>query len=174
MRVEQLPMGTAMKWFSGSNVRTIVVSGGVAAVTALAVAGMPALAQGSAPAASATPVIVSGVGHHTVFLGGIDRFVTLGALHLGRGAWTIFAKAEISGVTDQMHCRLAAGSDSDVSSTNIDASSDYDEQVALNATHVFASAGRAVFACSGSGASEAVFNIKMTAIKAGTLTRVRL
>jgi hypothetical protein len=163
-----------MKWLSGSNLRTIVVSGGVAAVTALAVAGVPALAQGSAPAASATPVIVSGVGHHTVFLGGLDSYVTLGKLSLGRGAWTVFAEAEVYGQTVQLHCKLAAGSDSDLSSTNIDASSDYDEQVALNVTHVFANGGHVVFACTGSGVSEAVFNIKMTAIKAGTLTKVRL
>lgn len=172
--LEHLRRGTDMKWLSGSNVRTIVVSGGVAAVTALAVAGVPALAQGSAPAASATPIIVSGVGHHTVFLGGSVGYVTIGTLNLGRGAWTIFAKAEVSGQTVQLHCKLTAGSNSDQSSTNIDASSDYDEQVALNVTHVFARAGHVVFACSGSGVSEGVFNIKMTAIKAGTLINVRL
>lgn len=163
-----------MKWFHGSNVRTIVVSGGVAAVTALAVAGVPALAQGSAPTASATPIIVSGVGHHTIFLGGSASYVTLGTLHLSRGAWTIFAKAEVSGQTVQLRCKLTAGSDSDLSSTNIDVSSDYDEQVALNTTHVFTRIGRVVFACNGAGVSEAVFNIKMTAIRAGTLTKVRL
>jgi len=163
-----------MKWFIGSNVRTIVISCGVAAITALAVAGVPALAQGSAPAATATPVIVSGVGHHTVFLTSSSGNVTLGTLHLARGSWTIFAKAEVSGATDQLHCKLAAGSDSDVSTTNIDASSDFDEQVALNATHVFRSAGSAVFTCDAFGPSEAVFNIKMTAIKAGTLIKVRL
>lgn len=162
-----------MKWFSGSNVRTIVISCGVAAVTALAVAGVPALAQGSAPAATATPVIVSGVGHHTVFLSNSVP-VTLGTLHLARGSWTIFAKAEVSGMTDQLHCKLAAGSDSDVSTTNIDASADFDEQVALNATHVFRGAGNVVFSCNSFGASEGVVNIKMTAIKAGTLIRVRL
>jgi hypothetical protein len=174
MRGEQLPMGTTMKWFSSSNVRTIVVSGGVAAVTALAVAGVPALAQGSAPTASATPIIVSGVGHHTVFLGGIGRYVTLGTLHLRPGAWTIFAKAEVTGQTVQLRCKLTAGSDSDLSSTNIDATSDYDEQVALNATHVFGRTGGVVFACNGAGVPEAVFNVKMTAIKAGTLIKVRL
>lgn len=163
-----------MNWFSGSKVQTIVIAGGVAAVTALAVAGGPALAQGSAPAASATPIIVSGVGHHTIFLGGIDGFVTLGKLSLGSGAWTIFAKAEVSGQTVQLHCKLTAGSDSDVSSTNIDGASDYDEQVALNTAHVFRSGGHAVFACSGFGVSEAVFNVRMTAIKAGRLIQVRL
>jgi hypothetical protein len=162
-----------MKWFNGSNVRTIVISCGVAAVTALAVAGVPALAQGSAPAATATPVIVSGVGHHTVFLSTSGN-VTVGTLHLARGSWTIFAKAEVSGATDQLHCKLAAGSDSDLSTTNIDGTSDFDEQVALNTTHVFGSAGSAVFTCDSFGPSEAIMNIKMTAIKAGTLIKVRL
>jgi hypothetical protein len=163
-----------MKWFNGSNVRTIVISCGAAAVTALAVASVPALAQGSAPAATATPVIVSGVGHHTVFLTSSSGNVTLGTLHLARGSWTIFAKAEVSGATDQLHCKLAAGSDSDLSTTNIDGASDFDEQVALNATHVFGGTGSVVFSCNGFGASEGIFNIKMTAIKAGTLIKVRL
>lgn len=36
-----------MRWFSGSNVRTIVVSGGVAAVTALANVKMTAIKAGT-------------------------------------------------------------------------------------------------------------------------------
>ena len=163
-----------MKWLTGSNARTLVVSGGIAAITALAVAGVPALAQGSAPATSATPVIVSGVGHHTVFLTNTSGNVTLGSLRLSRGSWTIFAKAEVTGTTVQLHCKLAAGSDSDVSTTNIDQSSDFDEQVALNATHAFRGSGRATFSCDAFGQSEAVFNIKMTAIQAGKLIQVRL
>jgi hypothetical protein len=157
-----------------SGVRTAVLSGGVAALTALAVAGAPALAQNSAPSDTPTPpVIVSGVGHSTVFLS-TATFTTLGKLHLGAGSWTVFAKAEVTGQTVLLHCRLTAGTDSDLIDPSIDGSTVYSQEVTLNVTHVFASAGNAVFACNSSGVSVAANQIKMTAIKAGKLTRVNL
>lgn len=162
-----------MKWFSASKVRTAVVSAGVAAATALAVAGGPALAQGSAPAAPTPPVIVAGVGHHTVFLS-TASYQALGTLHLSRGSWTIFAKASIQGQTDLLHCRVTAGTDSDTNDLAINGTTDYSVGIALNVSHVFASGGNVVFACNSSGVSEAVTAIKITAIKAGTLTKVTL
>lgn len=164
-----------MKWFSGSGVRTAIISGGVAAATALVITGSPALAQRSAPTASGAPIIVTGSsGTKTVFLGGHGNFVTLGKLRLASGGWTIFAKAEVSGQTDQLHCRLVAGNNSDAVDPQIEGSTVFDQEVALNVAHVFRSAGSVTFACNSSGASEALNNIKMTAIKAGTLTIVRL
>jgi hypothetical protein len=163
-----------MKRFSGSGVRTAVISGGVAAVTALVITGSPALAQRSAPTAGGTPVIVTGAGNHTVFLGGHSNYVTVGTLHLVSGSWTIFAKAEVEGVTDRLHCKLSAAGNSDAVNPQIDESAVPDQEVVLNMAHVFRSAGNVVFACNGSGFDMAVFNIKMTAIRAGTLTMVRL
>jgi hypothetical protein len=164
-----------MKRFSSSGVRTAIISGGVAAMTALVITGSPAFAQRSAPAVGGTPIIVTGSsGAKTVFLGGHNNFVTLGKLRLATGGWTIIAKAEVSGETDQVHCRLAAGGNSDAVDPQIDGSTVFNQEVVLNVAHVFRSAGSVTFACNGSGASEALNNIKMTAIKAGTLTMVRL
>ena len=162
-----------MKWLTKSGARAAVLSAGVAAVTALVVAGGPALAQNSTPAVAATPVIVSGVGHSTVFMS-TATFTTLGKLHLGAGSWTVFAKAEVSGQTVLLHCRVKAGADSDLVDPQIDLATVNSQEVTLNVTHVFTSAGNAIFACNSSGVSVAASQIKMTAIKAGTLTKVNL
>jgi hypothetical protein len=116
---------------------------------------------------------VSGVGHSTVFMS-TATFTTLGKLHLGAGSWTVFAKAEVSGQTVLLHCRVTAGTDSDLVDPQIDLATVNSQEVALNVTHVFTSAGNAIFACNSSGVSVAASQIKMTAIKAGTLTKVNL
>jgi hypothetical protein len=169
--------GTNMKWFSGSGVRTAVIAGGVAAVTALVITGSPAFAQRSAPAAGGTPIIITGSGTHTILLAGKDNFVTLGKLHLAAGGWTIFAKAEVTAVTVELHCKLSAGVNSDAVNPQIIGSSSgrsgYQE-VVLNMAHVFRAVGVVTFACNGSGVSGAIFDVKMTAIKAGSLKIVKL
>src|SRR5215469_11624800 len=134
-----------MKWHIGSTVRTALIASGVAAITAVAVAAGPALAQRSAPAATpAPPVIVSGVGHNTVFLGGFTTYRTLGTLHLSKGSWTIFGKANVSGQTVELHCRITAGSDSDTVDPQIDQATVFSQQFVVNVTHKFTSAGNVV------------------------------
>lgn len=163
-----------MKLLSRPNLRTTIISAGVAAVTALVAAGGPALAQGSAPTTTPpSPVIVAGAKAGPVFLF-TASYTTLGTLHLTAGSWTIFAKAEVVGQTVLLHCRLVAGADNDHADPQIDGSTVDSQEVALNVTHVFASAGTAVLSCNSSGVSVAISSIKMTAIKAGTLTKVTL
>jgi hypothetical protein len=160
-----------MKW---SNARTAIVSCGVAAATAFGVAAAPALAGNRAPSATPSPVILSGTSKLAVPNGP----TTIARLGLPKGSWVVFVKADVSAVSGgpvQVHCTLKAGSSSDHTDPALDdRTGAFEENIALNVAHKFASAGAALLSCDNSGANVDVISIKMTAIKAGKLSIVSL
>lgn len=162
-----------MNWL---NVRTMIVSGAVAAVTALIMTTAPALAGAPArPSATPSPVIISG----TRTLGIIDGNKAVARLAVPAGSWVIFAKADVStggGGPVELHCTLKAGSSSDHTDPELESggTSAFVENIALNVAHKFAKAGAALLSCNTSGVTVDVISVKMTAIKAGKLSIVSL
>jgi hypothetical protein len=162
----------------GSNVRTVLVSGGVAAVTALVMTTAPALAgsrPSATPGATPSPVIISG----TRTLAIINGNTAIARLALPAGSWAVFVKADVStqgGGPVQLHCTLTAGSSSDHTDPELESggSSAFTENIALNVAHKFARAGAALLKCNSSGVTVDVISVKMTAIKAGKLSIVKL
>ena len=158
----------------GSNVRTVLVSGGVAAVTALVMTTAPALAGGR-PGATPSPVIISG----TRTLAIINGNSAIARLALPAGSWAVFVKADVStqgGGPVQLHCTLTAGNSSDHTDPELESggTSAFTENIALNVAHKFAKAGAALLKCNSSGVTVDVISVKMTAIKAGKLSIVKL
>jgi hypothetical protein len=162
-----------MNWL---NVRIMIVSGAVAAVTALIMTTAPALAGAPArPSATPSPVIISG----TRTLGIIDGNKAVARLALPKGSWAVFVKADVStqgGGPVELHCTLKAGSSSDHTDPELESGSTsaFTENIALNVVHKFARAGAALLSCNTSGITVDVTSVKMTAIKAGKLSIVSL
>ncbi len=160
------------------DIRSILVPAAVAAVTAVAVAGVPALAQSSAhPAAAAIPVIKTGFKNGPVGVSG-TKAKTVASMSLGKGSWEIFAKAWLHGGPDPVaaNCNLVAGADFDNATAALEtgAGSSYAHSIALMVAHKFGSAGTVKLQCMSFGVAISVNFIKITAIKAGTLTNVGL
>jgi hypothetical protein len=164
-----------MTRLTGRNATTVIVAGGVAAVTAAVMAGSPALAGKSPARAAATPLIISGSKELVILTGA----ATVAKLPLPAGGWAIFAKADAStqgGGPVQLHCQLKAGTSTDHTDPELEAggSAAFDENIALNVAHKFSAPGSATLACNSSGVTVDMVSIKITAIKAGTLQIVKL
>ncbi|HEX6934438.1 MAG TPA: hypothetical protein VF162_20005 [Streptosporangiaceae bacterium] len=91
----------------------------------------------------------------------------------------MFVKADVStadGGPGQLHCTLTAGNSSDHTDPELESSGTgiFDENIALNVAHKFATAGAALLSCNSSGVTVDVISVKMTAIKAGKLSIVSL
>jgi len=154
------------------NARTVIVSGGVAAVTAAVMAGAPAMARIAAPSATTSPVIISGFKDGPVSVSnGFQNVVA--RLRLPRGSWAIFGKAWLDDVGSavDMDCRLVAGGDFDQARASISqgVGAPVDETIALNVVHRFGSPGTVKLECKSAGVPVNVNFIKITAIKAGQL-----
>jgi hypothetical protein len=145
-------------------------------MTTLVLAAVPAVAGNSAaPSATASPVILSG----TRALAIISGNTTIARMALPAGSWVVFAKADVStgGATAvELHCTLTAGSSSDHTDPELETggTSAFNENIALNVAHKFASAGAALLSCNSSGVTVDITSIKITAIKAGKLSIVSL
>lgn len=162
-----------MRLFGNGVVRTAVISAGVAAVTAAVLAGGPALAN-NAGTSPAGPAVVTG------FRAGPVNFTakaTLGTLNLKAGNWVIVAKAWLvtngSSSNVFMDCLLTAGKNSDevrptIPPGNIQQAG---QAITLNLVHSFSgSGGNVAFTCDSFGAAIQANGIRITAIKAGTVT----
>lgn len=165
---------------SNWNMKPIVVSAAVAAVTAAVMAGAPALAQspahGSARVA-AVPVVKSGFKNGPVAVTG-STLKTVASMSLGAGSWSIFAKAFLHGGASPsvVTCQLTAGADFDPADAALEkgAGTAFEQTVALNVAHKFTTPGNVTLACKSPGTTVSVNYIKITAIQAGTLTIVQL
>jgi hypothetical protein len=120
-------------------------------------------------------VILSG----TRTLAIISGNTTIARMALPAGSWVVFAKADAStagGGPVQLHCTLTAGSSSDHTDPELESggAGAFDENIALNVAHKFASAGAALLSCNSSGVTVDISSIKITAIKAGKLSIVSL
>jgi hypothetical protein len=164
-----------------SNMKSILVPAAIAAVTAVAMAGVPALAQGpahrAAPAAAASPVIKTGFKNGPVTVTSSSA-KTVASMSLTKGTWEIFAKAWLHGGPSAVvvSCVLAAGGDFDNASAALETGGGtaYVESIAMNVAHHFGAAGSVKLQCTTFGVPVSVNYIKITAIKAGTLTNVKL
>jgi len=154
------------------NARTVIVSGGVAALTAAVMAGAPAMARIASVSATPSPVIISGFKDGPVSVTGNFQNV-LARLRLPQGSWAIFGKAWVDDVGSgvDMDCRLVAGGDFDQARAAISqgVGAPVDETIALNVVHRFGRPGTVKFECKSSGVPVNVNFIKITAIKAGQL-----
>jgi len=168
-----------MKLVETGLVRTAVISAGVAAVTAAVLAGAPALANSAGKAtATAGPAVVTGYRAGPV---STSAQATLGSLSLKAGNWVILAKAWL--VTENstdivfMDCKLTAGKNSDEVRPTIPPGSTAQagQAIALNLVHSFkGSGGNVTFTCSSFGEPIQANGIRITAIKAGTVTNQTL
>ena len=165
---------------SRRNMKFIVVPAAVAAVTAAVMAGAPALAQSPAHGAAqvaAAPVIKSGFKNGPVTVTG-STLKTVASMSLGAGSWAIFAKAFLHGGASPsvVTCQLTAGADFDPADAALETGpgAAFEQTIALNVAHKFATAGSVTLACKSPSTTVSVNYIKITAIKAGTLTVVQL
>ena len=169
-------MNLTSRW----NMKSILVPAAVAAVTAAVMAGAPALAQSpahGAAQAAATPIIKTGFKNGPVTVTG-STLKTVASMSLGAGNWAIFAKAFLHGgaAPSVVTCQLTAGADFDPADAALETgpSTAFEQTIALNVAHKFATAGSVTLACKSPGTTVSVNFIKITAIKAGTLTIVQL
>lgn len=167
------------KRFGWLSARTIVVPAAVAALTAAVMAGVPALAQSSAratPTALATPIIKVGFKNGPVSFTGAGK--TVASMTLDKGSWDIFAKAWLHGGPSPVvvTCVLAAGPDFDSTTAALEVgpTSAFAQAIALNVSHKFSAAGSVKLQCTSIGTTVSANFIKISAIKAGTLTSVKL
>jgi len=163
----------------------VIVSASVAALAVTVMAGAPALARSSAHAAAAaagTPVIKSGFKDGPVTVNS-SNFKTVASMSLGPGSWVMFGKVFVENFdssANNMTCELLAGTnatgeDFDLVSLTLEPLSNgvFIQDIALNVVHHFSSTGKVRLLCSGSATMRLAY-IKITAIKAGTLTNVQL
>jgi hypothetical protein len=134
-------------------------------------AGAPALARTSAPSNTpASPVIAVGYKDGPVSVTTTSQHV-LASLRLGTGSWVIFAKAwgqdsDLGPVL--LDCQLTAGGDFDDSQVAVPDL--WQGEISLNVAHKFTSAGSVKLSCNTFGHAVSFHFVKITAIKAGTLT----
>ncbi len=172
-----------MNWFKRQSVKTGIVAAAVAAVTAGVMAAAPALGQTGQPRqpgqVTAIPIIKSGWKNGPVNLTTSVTPVTVAKMSLAAGKWAIFAKAYLQdngAFTVLMNCQLVAGADFDITRPQLEAGGGnaYSQSIALNVVHTFATSGAVRLKCATFGVPVSVNFIKITAIKAGTLTNVQL
>jgi hypothetical protein len=158
------------------NAKTAVVAAGVAAVTAAVMAGAPALAKATSPAtaAAASPVIVAGFKNGPVNFTS-DSQQVIATMNVPAGSWAISAKETLlnlsAGFVDA-DCRLVAASASDIARVILEPNgqSASGQTVPFLVIHKFTSPGAVKLTCNGFGDELEATNMKITAIKAGTLT----
>ncbi len=139
-----------------------------AAVAAAVVISVPALAGNSA-ASAPSPEVIFGFKNVITITGA----KTIGKLSLPAGGWVIFAKADalpVSG-TAQLLCKLTAGNSEDQTPPEPSA---FLENFALSIAHTFTRPGSATLTCDSFSATVNLIKVKITAIKAGTLSVIRL
>jgi hypothetical protein len=94
-------------------------------------------------------------------------------MSLAKGSWTIFSTFYVENVDVSdvfVTCNLVAGSNTDTAAVTVAAEPGLDEETAaLNVSHTATAAFVVNLQCSSSGAWQAI-SIKITAIKAGSLT----
>ena len=131
---------------------------------------------------SGIPDIVHGFLFRPVPVPGASALGTVARLHVGRGRWAVLAALwlhrTVSGAS-QSTCQLQAGASFDESRTEIIAGHKSDHvSMALEVVHRFvtSSPGTVVLKCASEGADGSVVarHIRITAIKAGTLTNTPL
>ena len=154
----------------------------VGALTATALGGFPAIA-GSASQGRTTPspIIKTGAKDGPFPVQGGNLLRQVAALRLGAGKYTIFAKVELQNldsIDERIGCSLVAGANHDSGNALIPAAGAQisDDTVSMNVSHVFSVAGAARVLCATNGPAHTAqgFDLKITAIRAGTLTQVDL
>jgi hypothetical protein len=166
-----------MKFFQNGSVKTAVIAGGVAAVTAGILAGGPALAKDVEAATAASPAVVTGYRAGPL---NFSTTSTLGKLHLKAGNWVIIAKAWLVSTSDfnvYMDCTLTAGNGTDTVRPTIPPGDvqQTGQAMTLNLVRSFGkSGGNAVFSCESFGAQMQANGIRITAIQAGKVTNETL
>ncbi len=152
--------------------RTLFIALSASALVAAAASGAYA---GTRPASSpAGPSVYSG--YHD---GGItlpSTLKTIATLRVPAGNYAIVAKVTVwngENVDDTLYCKLVAGADFDLATTVLTGNSspyaDY-ATVPLNVVHHFASRGKINLQCTGESVDTQASWIKITAIKAGSLS----
>jgi len=151
----------------------------VSAVTATVMAALPAL--GSARSRSAaSPLIRTGFNDGPPDIQGNNTLShVLVHLPLGAGKYTLIAKVDLLNedtVPERLGCELKAGGDFDLSNVIVPAAGSQlsDATIPLNVSHVFSVPGSAQLLCTTDGAAHtaSASDIKITAIRAGTLSNV--
>ena len=154
--------------------RTLFITLAASALVAAAASG--AYAGTAAPAASgpAGPAVYSGFHNAPINLPSSLR--TIATLRVPAGSYDVFANLTVwDGVNegDNVSCELVAGTDSDMSNTVLTGNSagyvSY-AALALNVVHHFASRGKINLKCTGYGLYTQASWIKITAMKAGSLS----
>lgn len=171
---------TRAKRFGRLSAKTIAVPAAVAALTAAVLAGIPALAQNSAhgiaPAAVTTPIIKVGFKNGPVSFTGAGK--TVASMSLTKGSWDIFAKLWLHGGSKPVvvTCVLVAGPDFDgtTAALEVGPTSAFAQAIALNVAHKFNATGNVKLQCTSVGTTVSANFIKISAIKAGTLTSAKL
>jgi hypothetical protein len=160
-----------MKFPRRVGVATIALAVGVALM------GGAAVATPLAHTTPAKPVVVTGAKAGPVDVPGSSTFGTLATLKLTKGAWAVVAKGFLSNDSASAAvatCQLVAGSDSNrfQAAPVSGGSSGSRASFLLTVGHVFAAAGSALLRCESTAATGDVKanRIRMTAVKAGTLT----
>lgn len=158
-----------MTRFPARYARLLITAAAAAAVTA-AVMTAPALAAGSA-ASAPSPAVVFGFKNMITITG----TKTIGTLRLPSGGWVIFATADARIVTGsipvELLCTLTAGNSEDQTPPE---PSEFLPNFALSIAHKFTRPGSAALTCDTFGATVNLIKVKITAIKAGTLSIIRL
>lgn len=168
-----------MRVLSRAAVLAAIVSCGAAAVTAAVMTGAPAAGAARLGPATAAPVIIQGSKGLAVISGSVPGWVRVAKLPMPAGRWAIFAKADASSEVDGptlVRCSLNAGTNHDFTGVELEsgATSAFVENIAMNTSHRFTGRGSVVLRCNSSGVTVDMTQIKITAIKAGTLTSVKL
>lgn len=170
--------------------RALFITVSASALVAAAAGGAYAATAGPAshaatqrPAAAATspagPAVYSGYHDNPITLPASLK--TIVSLHIpAKGSYAIFAKATLwngENVDDTLSCKLVAGADFDettvVLTGNTVPYADYGA-TALNVVHTFTKAGNVKLQCTGGSDDTTASWIKITAIRAGSVSNKNL
>jgi hypothetical protein len=157
--------------------RTLFITLAASALVAAAASG--AYAGTAAPASGpAGPAVYSGFHNAPINLPSSMR--TILTMRVPAGSYAVFAKLTLwdgQNISDDLSCELVAGADIDTSDTVLTGNSagyvDYAAE-ALNVVHHFASRGKIQLKCTGNGVQTQASSIRITAVKAGSLSSTAL
>jgi hypothetical protein len=158
--------------------RTLFITLAASALVAAAASG--AYAGTAAPAASgpAGPTVYSG--YHDAPITLPSSLAAIATLRVPAGNYAVFAKLTVwngENIDDTLTCKLVAGADFDTSLTVLTGNSvpyaDY-AAMALNVVHHFARRGKIQLQCTGGSVDTQASWIKITAIKAGSLSNTAI
>ena len=148
-------------------------------MVALAIAVLSLLSVGGIASASGDPPVVAAFRDGPVSIHGGGTFGTVLSLNVPKGRWLVSARAGVTSASSPDRtatCRLEAGSDRDtVQARNGDLGFTGGSTVlSLIVAHEFGSAGHARLRCTSNGATGAdhVSDLRVSALKVGTLTRI--